>query len=129
MLTTVEATYFTPRFRCRREESYHYFLNEWLELDFHERLNKCPEVEVLTETVKISYATASLGTGEDAVISETDAMEKVRGILDRTAFSKEGKKKVCGIRTTGIVQSEECRIRMSMGVVWKDMRAMWISNV
>ena len=94
LLTTVGPVCFTHTlFRSRKDGTCHYLLDEWMELDAHERLSSRAEAEVLAEAVKTSYASASRVLGEDSVISKTAVMDKVHGIQTELPFPKPEKKK------------------------------------
>ena len=72
LLTTVGPVCFTHTlFRSRKDGTCHYLLDEWMELDAHERLSSRAEAEVLAEAVKTSYASAARVLGEDSLISKT----------------------------------------------------------
>ena len=64
LLTTVGPVCFVHTlFRSREDRICHYLLNEWMELDAHERLSNCAEAAVLAEAAKTNYARASQGAG------------------------------------------------------------------
>lgn len=81
-------------FRSRKDGTCHYLLDEWMELDAHERLSSRAEAEVLAEAVKTSYASAARVLGEDSLISKTAIMDKVHGIQTELPFPKPEKKSV-----------------------------------
>lgn len=83
-------------FRSRKDGTCHYLLDEWMELDAHERLSSRAEAEVLAEAVKTSYASAARVLGEDSLISKTAIMDKVHGIQTELPFPKPEKKKCVG---------------------------------
>ncbi len=94
LLTTVGPVCFTHTlFRSRKDGTCHYLLDEWMELDAHERLSSRAEAEVLAEAVKTSYASAARVLGEDSLISKTAVMDKVHGIQTELPFPKPEKKK------------------------------------
>ncbi len=94
LLTTVRPVCFVHTlFRSREDGICHYLLDEWMELDAHERLSNCAEAAVLAEAVKTSYVRAARVLGEDAVISKTAVMDKVHGIQTELPFPKPEKKK------------------------------------
>lgn len=94
LLTTVGPVCFTRTlFRSRKDGTCHYLLDEWMELDAHERLSSRAEAEVLAEAVKTSYASAARVLGEDSLISKTAVMDKVHGIQTELPFPKPEKKK------------------------------------
>ncbi len=95
LLTTVGPVCFTHTlFRSRKDGTCHYLLDEWMELDAHERLSSRAEAEVLAEAVKTSYASAARVLGEDSLISKTAVMDKVHGIQTELPFPKPEKKSV-----------------------------------
>lgn len=94
LLTTVGPVCFTHTlFRSRKDGTCHYLLDEWMELDAHERLSSRAEAEVRAEAVKTSYASAARVLGEDSLISKTAVMDKVHGIQTELPFPKPEKKK------------------------------------
>ena len=94
LLTTVGPVCFTHTlFRSCKDGTCHYLLDEWMELDAHERLSSRAEAEVLAEAVKTSYASAARVLGEDSLISKTAVMDKVHGIQTELPFPKPEKKK------------------------------------
>ena len=94
LLTTVGPVCFTHTlFRSRKDGTCHYLLDEWMELDAHERLSSRAEAEVLAEAVKTSYASAARVLGEESLISKTAVMDKVHGIQTELPFPKPKKKK------------------------------------
>lgn len=94
LLTTVGPVCFTHTlFRSCKDGTCHYLLDEWMELDAHERLSSRAEAEVLAEAVKTSYASAARVLGEDSLISKTAVMDKVHGIQTELLFPKPEKKK------------------------------------
>lgn len=94
LLTTVGPVCFTHTlFRSRKDGTCHYLLDEWMELDAHERLSSRAEAEVLAEAIKTSYASAARVLGEDSLISKTAVMDKVHGIQTELPFPKPEKKK------------------------------------
>lgn len=94
LVTTVGPVCFTHMlFRSRKDGTCHYLLDEWMELDAHERLSRRAEAEVLAEAVKTSYASAARVLGEDSLISKTAVMDKVHGIQTELPFPKPEKKK------------------------------------
>ena len=94
LLTTVGPVCFTHTlFRSCKDGTCHYLLDEWMELDAHERLSSRAEAEVLAEAVKTSYASAARVLGEDSLISKTAIMDKVHGIQTELPFPKPEKKK------------------------------------
>ena len=95
LLTTVGPVCFTHTlFRSRKDGTCHYLLDEWMELDAHERLSSRAEAEVLAEAVKTSYASAARVLGEDSLISKTAVMDKVHGIQIELPFRSRRRKSV-----------------------------------
>ena len=80
-------------FRSREDGSYHYLLDEWLELKAHERLSCIAEAAVLVEATRSSYSRASKVLGKDAEISKSAVMDKVHAIQAEIPFEKPAKKK------------------------------------
>ncbi len=94
LLTTVGPVCFTHTlFRSCKDGTCHYLLDEWMELDAHERLSSRAEAEVLAEAVKTSYASAARVLGEDSLISKTAVMDKVHGIQTELPLPEAGEEK------------------------------------
>lgn len=81
-------------FKIRKDDSYHYLLDEWLDLDAHERLSCSAEATVLSEATRSSYARAAKALGKGAEITKTAIMDKVHAVQAEIPFEKPARKRV-----------------------------------
>lgn len=88
---TFDCTYF----RSKKDNSYHYLLEELIHLDKHERLTEAAEAAVLTEALKTSYEEASRVLPSKQKISKSTVYEKVHGIAEEIPDEVPEEKKVC----------------------------------
>lgn len=88
---TFDCTYF----RSKEDNSYHYLLEELINLDKHERLTEAAEAAVLTEALKTSYEEAARVLPSKQKISKSTVYEKVHGIAEDIPDEVPEEKKVC----------------------------------
>ena len=96
IITTVgDVTFDCTYFRNKEDNSYHYLLEELINLDKHERLTEAAEVAVLTEALKTSYEEATRVLPSKQKISKSTVYEKVHGIAEEIPDEVSEEKKVC----------------------------------
>lgn len=88
---TFDCTYY----RNREDKSYHYLLEELINLDKHERLTEAAEAAVLTEALKTSYEEATKVLPSKQKISKSTVYEKVHGIATEIPIDAPTEKKIC----------------------------------
>ena len=93
--TVGDVTFDCTYFRKRDDKSYHYLLEELINLDKHERLTEAAEVAVLTEALKTSYEEATKVLPSKQKISKSTVYEKVHGLAAEMPVKAPAEKKVC----------------------------------
>ena len=93
--TVGDVTFDCTYYRNRDDKSYHYLLEELINLDKHERLTEAAEVAVLTEALKTSYEEATRVLPSKQKISKSTVYEKVHGLAAEMPEKVPKEKKVC----------------------------------
>lgn len=93
--TVGDITFDCTYYRNREDKSYHYLLEELINLDKHERLTEAAEVAVLTEALKTSYEEATKVLPSKQKISKSTVYEKVHGLAAEMPEEVSSEKKAC----------------------------------
>ena len=88
---TFDCTYY----RRRDDKSYHYLLEEMINLDKHERLTEAAEVALLTEALKTSYEEATKVLPSRQKVTKSTVYDKIHGIAEEIPLEIPAEKKVC----------------------------------
>ena len=93
--TVGDVTFDCTYYRNREDKSYHYLLEELINLDKHERLTEAAEVAVLTEALKTSYDEATKVLPSKQKITKSTVYEKIHGLAAEMPAEVPNEKKVC----------------------------------
>ena len=93
--TVGDVTFDCTYYRNRKDKSYHYLVEELINLDKHERLTEAAEVAVLTEALKTSYEEATKVLPSKQKISKSTVYEKVHGLAEEIPIKPPTEKKEC----------------------------------
>jgi len=96
IITTVgDVTFDCTYFQNREDRSYHYLLEELIDLQRNERLTEAAEVALLTEALKTSYEEATKVLPSKQKITKSTVYEKVHSIAAEMPDAVPSEKKVC----------------------------------
>ena len=123
--TVGDVTFDCTYYRNREDKSYHYLLEELINLDKHERLTEAAEVAVLTEALKTSYEEATNVLPSKQKISKSTVYEKVHGLAAEMPEEVSSEKKACAYLH---IEADEDHVAEQHGR-WNKVNSSFISKL
>ena len=123
--TVGDVTFDCTYYRNREDKSYHYLLEELINLDKHERLTEAAEVAVLTEALKTSYEEATNVLPSKQKISKSTVYEKVHGLAAEMQEEVSSEKKACAYLH---IEADEDHVAEQHGR-WNKVNSSFISKL
>ena len=114
--TVGDITFDCTYYRNREDKSYHYLLEELINLDKHERLTEAAEVAILTEALKTSYEEATKVLPSKQKISKSVVYDKVHGLAPEMPIEVPDEKKVCAYLN---IEADEDHVAEQHGRWWR----------
>lgn len=123
--TVGDVTFDCTYYRNRKDKSYHYLIEELINLNKHERLTEAAEVAVLTEALKTSYEEATKVLPSKQKISKSTVYEKVHGLAVEMPTKVPTEKKECAYLN---IEADEDHIAEQHGR-WTEENGSFISKL